>query len=128
MANRIKRGCQHTVTWHVDDLKSSHVNPKVNDKFLSWLENKYANDKIGKIKATRGKTHDYLAITMDFNITGVLKIDMAHYIEKMIQEFLLKLLPVENPSLFCSPFRVRQRVNSMYSHNSCICCCPCLLS
>ena len=87
VANRIIRGNQHTVTWHVDDLKSSHVDPKVNDKFLYWLENKYANDKIGKIKATRGKIHDYLAMTLDYNIAGVVKIDMSHYIDKMIQEF-----------------------------------------
>ena len=34
VANRTFNGKQHTVTWHVDDLKSSHVDPKVNDVFL----------------------------------------------------------------------------------------------
>ena len=31
VANRIINGSQHTVTWHVDDLKSSHKNPRIND-------------------------------------------------------------------------------------------------
>ena len=35
VANRTVEGTQHTITWHVDDLKSSHLNPKVNDKFLA---------------------------------------------------------------------------------------------
>ena len=34
MANKMVRGHQHTVTWHVDDIKSSHVDHKVKDEFL----------------------------------------------------------------------------------------------
>jgi hypothetical protein len=37
VANRMIGGKQQTVTWHVDDLMSSHVNKKVNDDFLEWL-------------------------------------------------------------------------------------------
>jgi hypothetical protein len=33
VANRTVYRKQQTLTWHVDDLKSSHVNPKVNDEF-----------------------------------------------------------------------------------------------
>jgi hypothetical protein len=91
VANRIIQGKQHTVTWHVDDLKSSHANPRVNDKFLTWLRNKYANDDIGEIKAVRGKKHDYLAMTLDFTSPGVLQVDMMTYVSKMIQEFPEKL-------------------------------------
>jgi hypothetical protein len=79
VANRMVKGKQHTVTWHVDDLKSSHVDLKVNNKFLAWLQEKYASDKIGEIKAMRGKKHDYLAITLDFTTPGVLKVDMTSY-------------------------------------------------
>jgi hypothetical protein len=64
----------------VDDLKSSHINPKVNDNFLDWLKTTYANDKIGEIKAVCGKKHDYLAMTLDFTTSGVLKIDMTSYV------------------------------------------------
>ena len=66
MANRIVRNRQHTVIWHVDDLKSSRVNKEVNDDFLSWLEKKYADDGAGKVTVTRGKRHDYLGITCCF--------------------------------------------------------------
>jgi hypothetical protein len=37
VANRVKNGSQHTLLFHVDDLKSSHKDPKVNDQFDKWL-------------------------------------------------------------------------------------------
>jgi hypothetical protein len=79
------------VTWHIDNLKSSHINPKVNNKFLAWLKTKYANDKIGEIKAVCGKKHNYLAITLNFTTPGVLKINMSTYIKKMLKDFPAKL-------------------------------------
>jgi hypothetical protein len=80
-------GKQQTITWHVDDLKSSHVDPKVNDDFLKWLEMTYGDPKIGQVKAIRGKRHDYLAMNLDYNIPGVVKIDMVDYVKGMIEDF-----------------------------------------
>jgi hypothetical protein len=74
VAHRIVNGKQHTVSWHVDDLKSSHVDNKVNDQFLQWLEKAYASDDIGHVKAIRGNRHDYLAMILDFSIPGILTI------------------------------------------------------
>ena len=91
VANRIVNGKQHTVTWHVDDLKSSHVDSKVNDQFLEWLKNKYASDEIGEVKVMRGKKHDYLAMTLDYSIPGVLRVDMTKYVISMINDFPDKL-------------------------------------
>ena len=34
VANRIIKGKQHMVTWHIDSLKSSYVTLKVNNEFL----------------------------------------------------------------------------------------------
>ncbi len=82
---------QHTVTWHVDDLKSSHVNPKGNDNFYHWLNWKYASDDIGKVKAVRGKRHEYLTMILDFTEPGVLRIDMRDYVKGMIDNFSEKL-------------------------------------
>jgi len=79
------------VTWHVDDLKSSHVDSKVNDEFLNWLKRKYAADEVGKVKAVRGPRHDYLGINLDFSSEGKLRIDMINYIERMCDEFPEKL-------------------------------------
>jgi hypothetical protein len=47
-------GAQHTITWHVDDIKSSHQDKTVNDEFFHWLKATYASDGIGDIKASRG--------------------------------------------------------------------------
>ena len=87
VANRTIHGKQQTVTWHVDDLKSSHVNPKVNDEFAEWCEKTYGSDDLGHVKIVRGKTHDYLAMIMDYTQEGALKIDMKYYIEGMLNEF-----------------------------------------
>ena len=36
--NRMINRTSHAVIWNFDDLKSSHVDPKVNNKFHAWLE------------------------------------------------------------------------------------------
>ena len=53
VANKIINRKQHTVSWHIDDLKFSHKSPKVNDEFVKWIRKKYGT--IGKVKVTRGK-------------------------------------------------------------------------
>jgi hypothetical protein len=42
------------------------------------------SDKIGEIKAVRGKKHDYFAMTLNFMIPGVLQVDMTQYVKRMI--------------------------------------------
>jgi Reverse transcriptase (RNA-dependent DNA polymerase) len=87
VANRSVNGKQHTVTWHVDDLKSSHADPKVNDEFLKWLEKTYGDKDLAPVKATCGKVHDYLAMKLDFTKKGCLKIDMIDYVNNMVKDF-----------------------------------------
>ena len=41
VANKMANGEQLTGCWHVDDLKSSHINPKVNDEFLQWIKDTF---------------------------------------------------------------------------------------
>jgi hypothetical protein len=93
VANRLVRGKQHTILFHVDDLLSTHESTKENDWFLKWLNEKYGN--FGKVVATRGKTHDYLGMTLDFSREGKVKIDMVDYVEKMIDTFPVKLKATE---------------------------------
>ena len=50
MANRNVQGTQHTVVWYVDNIKSSHINPKVNDEFLEWLINNTVKTELGRLK------------------------------------------------------------------------------
>jgi hypothetical protein len=87
VANRQVNGKQHTVTWHVDDLKSSHKNPKVNDDFEAWCEFKYGSDTVGHVKVVRGTIHDYLAMILDFTEPGAMKVDMRYYIDGMLEDF-----------------------------------------
>jgi hypothetical protein len=41
VANRDKKGLQQTLLFHVDDLKSNHKDPKVNDEFEQLLQSNY---------------------------------------------------------------------------------------
>ena len=93
VANRIANGTgkQQTVCFHVDDLKSSHVDPKVNDKFLKWLNKMYGAH--GEVKATRGPIHDYLGMTFDYSEKGKVKIGMVDYVTAMVEDFPIKLGP-----------------------------------
>jgi hypothetical protein len=85
VANRIIQGKQQTIKFHVDDLMSSHVDSKVNDEFLSWLNKLYG--KHGEVKATRGKVHDYLGMVFDFSVDGEVTISMTEYMKKLVDEF-----------------------------------------
>jgi hypothetical protein len=91
VANKNTNDMQHTLVWHVDDLKSSHVDSSVNDDFDVWLNETYANDKIGKVKTTRGKRHDYLGMWLDFSVPGKLQVDMTYYAKSMCEDFPEKL-------------------------------------
>ena len=91
VANRMVRGKQHTVRYHVDDLMSSHVDSRVNDHFDVWLNKKYG--KHGKVKCIRGPKHDYLGMTFDFSEPGKVKINMSDYMKSMVEEFSEKLEP-----------------------------------
>src|SRR6056300_1439606 len=71
VANKIVNGKQQTIRFHVDDLLSSHMDPKVNDEFFEWANKKYGTIK--PLKCTRGKVHEYLGMTLDFSKKRKLK-------------------------------------------------------
>ena len=85
VCNRIIRGNQHTVRFHVDDLLSSHVDGSVNDKFAKWLNEMYG--KHGKkVKVVRGNRHQYLGMSLEF-ISGKnrgVKITMHDHVNGMV--------------------------------------------
>ena len=78
-------GEQLTICWHVDNLKSSHIDPNVNDKFLQWIKDTFG--QLGEVKMTQGLLHHYLGMTINYSVTGQVSIDMSHYVEKMVKEF-----------------------------------------
>ena len=91
VVNRMINGKQHTVAWNVDDLKSIHVDPKVNGDFHKRLEKTYESDDIGHVKASHEKVHEYLAMNLDYTGEGKLKIDMRNDLDAMIAELPHKL-------------------------------------
>ena len=86
VANKIINGKQHTLTWHVNDVKASHVDAKVNDQFHKWCESKYGSEKLGHVTVIRGNKHDSLVMNLDYSDKGKLKIDMQYYIDNMDEE------------------------------------------
>ena len=71
--------------YHVDNLKSSQIDPKVNDEFLQWIRDTFG--QLGEVKMTQGPLHNYLGMTLDYFMPGQVSIDMSHYVKKMVKEF-----------------------------------------
>ena len=90
VANKIIDGKQCTIVWHVDDLKISHMDPKVNTTILNLLDAKYGQEivagKRAPLTVTRGKKHDYLGILLDYSEPGYVKLDMTAYVRKVLEE------------------------------------------
>ena len=91
VANKLIDGLRHTVRFHVDDIMSSHMDPRVNDEFEKWLNQMYGSH--GKVTATRGDVHEYLGMTFDFSVKGKVMIDMIAYMEAMVDDFSTKFKP-----------------------------------
>ena len=53
VANKTPGGKKLTITWHVDDLKISHVDRKVVSYTIVWLESIY-----GDMHGTSGQRHE----------------------------------------------------------------------
>ena len=73
---------QCTILWHVDDLKTSHVDPAVVSSVLSDIDAEYG--KISKMTITRGKVHKYLGMTIDYYSPGKVILSVIYYIVNMI--------------------------------------------
>ena len=80
---------QLTICWHVDNLKSSHINPIVNDEFLQWIKDTFR--KLKEVKMTQGPLHDYIGMTLDYSVPGKVSINMSQYVEKMVKSSLKKI-------------------------------------
>jgi hypothetical protein len=77
-------GKQLTVTWHVDDLKVSHVDKKVVDDFIKQMNGEFGKET--PMNQSRGKVHDYLGMSLDYSEDGCVKIDMSEYVNMILHE------------------------------------------
>ena len=91
VANKIIDGEQHTLVWHVDNVKASHINLSVNNKFAEWAEMKYGSPETGHVTVTHGDKYDYLGMILDYLDKGQLKVDLQYCVENMLKEFPEKI-------------------------------------
>ncbi len=106
VANKMVRGKQLTVCWHVDDLFIGHEDPTVVTHLLQWIANRYDTDD-KKLNVVRGHKHDYLGMNLDFSIPGEISIDMIPYINKIITAFPKKITGVQSTPASDHLFQVR---------------------
>ena len=84
VANMMVNGEQHTVVWHVDDLKCSHKDPKVNTRLAVYCASIYGDT----VTVHRGKIHDYLGVNFDYGAQeGKVEISMIEYLHNIIEDF-----------------------------------------
>ena len=83
VVNKMVNSEQLTICWHVDDLKSSHIDPKVNNEFLQRIKDTFG--QLREVKTTQGPWHDYLGMTLDYSVPGQVSINMSHCVEKMVK-------------------------------------------
>ena len=84
VVNKMINGSQMTVVWHVDDFKVSHVDAKEVGKFIHQMEEAFGKET--PLSVSRGKTHEYLGMSLDFGNKGEVRIDMEHYIDMMLHD------------------------------------------
>ena len=70
VSNRMVNGHHLTVLWHVDDMLIAHVDPRVLETMIQFLQVSYESSKLasscGKIKVTCGNVNVYLGMTLTF--------------------------------------------------------------
>jgi hypothetical protein len=72
-----------TITWHVGDLKVSHIDPFQITKFASYLASIYGEGLV----VHRGKVHKYLGMDLNFANKGIAQILMVTYTTKILTNF-----------------------------------------
>ena len=83
MANKLVNGSLMTVCWHVDDLKTSHIEEDSITAFCTWICGIFGE----RNKISRVKVHDYLGMYMDWIQDGTMIVSMIKYLSKVIDNF-----------------------------------------
>jgi len=94
VANKMIKGKQHTICFHVDYIMASHVSRLVNNQFAEWLNSMHGH--YGKVKQTHGDFHHYLAMHFDFSHRDQVRIQMKDYVESMLNDFPFQFTPEDS--------------------------------
>ena len=79
VANMEINGSQCTMCWYVDDIKVSHIEPRIVTTVINKLENRF-----GKMKVSRGSEHTFVGMNFKINKDGTIKIGMKEYMRECI--------------------------------------------
>ena len=82
VANKMIDGKQYTITWHVDDLKISHVDSKIIDKVVKKLEYQYR-----KLSVTKGRKLTYVGMDLQFCPDYSVEVSTKTYLIEVIEDF-----------------------------------------
>ncbi len=94
MANKVVKGKQVMICFHIDDCKISHKSSAVIDNTVAWLTVEYKSifeDGLGQMKGHRGKTHKHLGMSLDFSHKGQCQVIMHDYIDGILQAYDLAI-------------------------------------
>jgi hypothetical protein len=90
VANKVVKGKQVMVCFHINDCKISHKSSAVIDDMIAWLRTEYKSifeDGSWQMKVHRGKTHKYLGMLLDFSHKGQCGVTMYDYIDVILQAY-----------------------------------------
>jgi hypothetical protein len=90
VANKMVKGKQITICFHVNDCKISHESSKVIDDTINWLQAEYESifeDGSGAIKVYRGKVHKYLGMLLDSSHRGQCCVSMYDNVDIILEAF-----------------------------------------
>ncbi len=85
--NKMIKGKQCTICFHINDCKISHVSEDVVKQTIEWLWKDYESifeDGSGKMKKNRDKIHKYLGMTLDFSTKRQVKITIFEYVKDIL--------------------------------------------
>jgi hypothetical protein len=90
VANKMVKGKQITICFHVNDCKISHESRKVIVDTIDWLQAEYESiyeDGSGAMKVHCGKVHKYLGMLLDFSHKGQCHVSMYDYVDSILEAF-----------------------------------------
>ena len=82
VANAIIDGKQCTIGWYVDDNIITHVDPNQ----VTWVIDKI-EERFGKMVVSRGKSHEFLGMKLDFLEDKTVTVGMKEHIKGAIADF-----------------------------------------
>ena len=76
-------GKQMTITWHVNEFKTWHVDTDEVTKLIDGMKGIY----VSHMKEYRGKKHDYLGMDLEFSVDREGRPKMMDYLKKITYDF-----------------------------------------